>query len=39
MAHDAGFGSVRFVTAYEMQKDVAGERRTFPIFLMIASTG
>lgn len=33
----AGFASVRFTTAYEMTKAVAGGQRTFPIFLMIAS--
>ena len=38
MARDAGFASVRFVTAYEMKKDVAGVERTFPIFLMVAAT-
>jgi ubiquinone/menaquinone biosynthesis C-methylase UbiE len=38
MARDAGFASVRFVTAYEMKKDVAGVERTFPIFLMVAKT-
>jgi ubiquinone/menaquinone biosynthesis C-methylase UbiE len=37
-ARDAGFASVRFVTAYEMKKDVAGVERTFPIFLMVAET-
>jgi len=34
----AGFASVRFVTAYEMTKAVADGQRTFPIFLMIATT-
>jgi len=36
MARDAGFASVRFVTAYEMKKEAAGVLRTYPIFLMIA---
>ncbi len=36
LAKRAGFASVRFVTAYEMTKDVAGTPRTFPIFLMVA---
>jgi ubiquinone/menaquinone biosynthesis C-methylase UbiE len=34
----AGFASVRFTTAYEMTKVVAGGQRTFPIFLMMAGT-
>lgn len=34
----AGFASVRFTTAYEMTKAVAGGQRTFPIFLMVAGT-
>lgn len=38
-ARAAGFASVRFVTAFEMTKAVAGGQRTFPIFLMIATTG
>jgi ubiquinone/menaquinone biosynthesis C-methylase UbiE len=38
LARRAGFASVRFVTAYEMTKDVAGAPRTFPIFLMVART-
>jgi len=38
LARRAGFASVRFVTAYEMTKDVAGTPRTFPIFLMVART-
>ena len=37
-ARAAGFASVRFTTAYEMTKAVAGGQRTFPIFLMVAST-
>jgi predicted TPR repeat methyltransferase len=32
----AGFADVRFTTAYEMTKTVAGGERTFPIFLMVA---
>ena len=35
----AGFAKVRFITAYEMTKPVAGSLRTFPIFLMIAANG
>jgi ubiquinone/menaquinone biosynthesis C-methylase UbiE len=38
-ARSAGFASVRFTTAYEMTKAVAGGQRTFPIFLMVAGTG
>jgi ubiquinone/menaquinone biosynthesis C-methylase UbiE len=38
-ARAAGFASVRFITACEMTKAVAGGQRTFPIFLMIAATG
>ena len=38
LARHAGFASVRFVTAYEMAKDVAGAPRVFPIFLMVART-
>ena len=34
----AGFAEVRFTTAYEMTKAVAGAPRTFPIFLMVASS-
>jgi len=37
-ARHAGFASVRFVTAHEMTKDVAGAARTYPIFLMVAAT-
>jgi ubiquinone/menaquinone biosynthesis C-methylase UbiE len=38
-ARNAGFASVRFVTAYEMKKESGGVTRTFPIFLMVAGTG
>jgi len=38
-ARGAGFSSVRFSTAYEMRKAVAGGTRAFPIFLMVATTG
>ena len=38
-ARHAGFSGVRFITAYEMQKEAAGELRTYPIFLLIARTG
>lgn len=34
----AGFANLRFTTAYEMTKAVAGGQRTFPIFLMVAGT-
>jgi ubiquinone/menaquinone biosynthesis C-methylase UbiE len=37
-ARAAGFATVRFSTAHEMNKDVAGGTRTFPIFLMVAGT-
>jgi len=37
-ARAAGFASVRFSTAYEMRKPLAGGTRTFPIFLMVAQT-
>jgi ubiquinone/menaquinone biosynthesis C-methylase UbiE len=36
-ARAAGFADARFVTAYEMTKDVPGGRRIFPIFLLIAT--
>ncbi len=36
MARKAGFPDVHFSTAYEMQKEAAGELRTYPIFLMVA---
>ena len=36
LAKRAGFVNVRFRTAHEMQKDVPGGSRTFPIFLMVA---
>ena len=38
MARTAGFETVRFTTAYEMEKEAAGSMRTFPIFLMVATT-
>lgn len=38
-ARTAGFSSVRFSTACEMRKAVAGGSHTFPIFLMVATTG
>jgi len=38
-ARAAGFASVRFSTACEMRKAVAGSMRTFPIFLMVAGVG
>jgi len=36
-ARRAGFATVRFVTAYEMEKQVEGAVRRFPIFLMVAA--
>jgi len=36
LARRAGFASVEFTTAYRMTKAVGSERRTFPIFLMVA---
>jgi len=33
---DAGFGNVKFSTAYEIKKEVDGKEKTFPIFLMAA---
>jgi ubiquinone/menaquinone biosynthesis C-methylase UbiE len=38
-ARRAGFASVAFTTAYRLTKAVGNERRTFPIFLMVARTG
>jgi ubiquinone/menaquinone biosynthesis C-methylase UbiE len=38
-ARAAGFADVRFGTAFEMQKEARGTLRTYPIFLMIATTG
>ena len=38
-ARRAGFASVEFTTAYRLTKAVGNERRTFPIFLMVARTG
>lgn len=35
----AGFDSVRFTTAYDMRKEIAGSTRSFPIFLMVATKG
>lgn len=37
-ARRAGFASVEFTTAYRLTKAVGNERRTFPIFLMVART-
>jgi ubiquinone/menaquinone biosynthesis C-methylase UbiE len=37
-ARAAGFATVRFVTAYEMTKEVGGARRSYPVFLMVAGT-
>jgi SAM-dependent methyltransferase len=33
---EAGFGPVRFSTAFEIRKEVAGETKDFPVFLAIA---
>lgn len=33
---DAGFGNVRFSTAYEIKKQVNGKEKKFPVFLMVA---
>jgi ubiquinone/menaquinone biosynthesis C-methylase UbiE len=35
-ARQAGFDAVELSTAYEMRKEVGGESRVFPIFLMVA---
>lgn len=32
---DAGFGNVRFSTAYEIKKQVNGKEKKFPVFLMM----
>jgi SAM-dependent methyltransferase len=32
----AGFGNVRFSTAYEIKKEVNGKEKAFPVFLMVA---
>ncbi len=32
----AGFGNVRFSTAYKIEKEVDGREKTFPVFLMAA---
>lgn len=36
LARQAGFGEVRFSTAYTMTKQAGGQPRTYPIFLMVA---
>lgn len=36
MVEAAGFGNVRFSTAYEIKKQIGNEEKTFPVFLMIA---
>jgi len=38
-ARRAGFDSVEFSTAYLLRKPVAGQDRTFPVFLMVARAG
>lgn len=35
-AETAGFGNVRFSTAYEIKKEVDGKEKVFPVFLMVA---
>jgi len=35
----AGFGQVRFSTAYVIKKKIGNEQRTFPVFLMTARKG
>jgi SAM-dependent methyltransferase len=35
-AEAAGFGNVRFSTAYEIKKEVDGKEKAFPVFLMVA---
>lgn len=37
-ARAAGFADVRFSTAFEMRKEARGALRTYPIFLMVATT-
>jgi ubiquinone/menaquinone biosynthesis C-methylase UbiE len=32
----AGFGNVRFSTAYEIKKEIDGKEKAFPVFLMVA---
>jgi len=32
----AGFGNVKFSTAYEISKEIDGREKTFPVFLMVA---
>ena len=32
----AGFGNVRYSTAYEIRKEIDGKEKTFPVFLMVA---
>ena len=33
---EAGFGNVKFSTAYEIKKQIDGKEKTFPVFLMVA---
>lgn len=35
-AETAGFGNIRFSTAYEINKEVGGKEKAFPVFLMTA---
>ena len=36
IVEEAGFGNVKFSTAYEIKKKIGNEEKIFPIFLMIA---
>lgn len=36
MVENAGFGNVRFSTAYKIKKKIGDEKKTFPVFLMTA---
>ena len=36
LVEEAGFGNVRFSTAYEIKKQIGNEEKTFPVFLMAA---
>jgi ubiquinone/menaquinone biosynthesis C-methylase UbiE len=36
LVEEAGFGNVVFSTAYEIQKQIGNEAKTFPVFLMTA---
>jgi ubiquinone/menaquinone biosynthesis C-methylase UbiE len=34
MVEEAGFGNISFMTAYEIEKKIGNEEKTFPVFLM-----